>query len=474
MTNKIKHFIINKKIILIFLVISLISLFTFKKYIPENYKNFIREYIFVYSNINNLKLEVNKLKKLNEYLDNEISEKDSIIFDITYSNPEFNFVKNDKDEDFIFNKKKIKITKFSNDTISNLTPRAHFELYDNNVFLVTGVGQILYSSSDPKNFNSEKIKFKQIKTNLFEKINVDYLSDRATVVKSILIIDKFIFISYVKEINENCYTNAILRGEFNYEKINFEDFFDTNDCSVYYGNQTGGIFERYKDNEFVYSVGDWYAYTLEDGLRNNKPQEINSYKGKILKFSIEDNKPEILSLGHRNPQGLRYDKDNNILFSTDHGPQGGDEINIDINPDIKDIKNYGWGIASYGEHYGYPVKNPKEYKAAPLYKSHEKYGFIEPLTYFVPSIAITQIDFVDDTLTNQRNFFVGALGNDMEEGDMSIHNIIFNKKNYWEKESHDIIPIGERIRDLKYYDNIGLLFWAEATGSIGVLNLKND
>jgi glucose/arabinose dehydrogenase len=201
---------------------------------------------------------------------------------------------------------------------------------------------------------------------------------------------------------------------------------------------------------------------------------MNSYKGKLLKFSIEDNKPDILSLGHRNPQGLRYDNDNNILFSTDHGPQGGDEINIDINPDIKDVKNYGWGIASYGEHYGYPVKNPKEYEAAPLYKSHEKYGFIEPLTYFVPSIAITQIDFVDDSLTNQRNFFVGALGNDMEEGDMSIHNIIFNKKNYWEKESHDIIPIGERIRDLKYYDNIGLLFWAEATGSIGVLNLKND
>ena len=80
MTNKIKHFIINKKIILIFLVISLISLFTFKKYIPENYKNFIREYIFVYSNINNLKLEVNKLKKLNEYLDNEISENIRIIF----------------------------------------------------------------------------------------------------------------------------------------------------------------------------------------------------------------------------------------------------------------------------------------------------------------------------------------------------------------------------------------------------------
>ena len=470
-----QHLIKNKKLLLIIILLPFFSLIIFKKHIPENYKSFIREYILVYKKINNLKLDLKNLETKNQYLETKINKKNSIIFDLTASQPEYIFVKNEKEEDLIFNEKKVKIIKFSNEAISNLTPRAHFELHDDKVFLITGIGQILYSSSDSNNFNSKEVQFKQIETNLFKKINIDYISDNSTVFKSVLIVDGFIFVSYVKEHNENCYTNSILRGEFNYKKINFEEFFDTKDCSVYYGHQTGGILAHYKKNEFVFSVGDWYGYTLEDGLRHNKPQEMNSYKGKIIKFTIDNNKPEILSLGHRNPQGLRYDKDNDILFSTDHGPQGGDEINIDINPDLKNIKNYGWGIASYGEHYGYPVSNNTvEYKAAPLYKSHKKYGFIEPMTYFVPSIAITQIDFVDDKSSDQRDFFVAALGYDLEEGDKSIHNITFNKKNYWEKKSHHIIPIDERIRDLKYYNNIGLLFWAEESGSIGILKIEND
>ena len=57
-------------------------------------------------------------------------------------------------------------------------------------------------------------------------------------------------------------------------------------------------------------------------------------------------------MGHRNPQGVFYDKKEDIIYSTEHGPQGGDEINININPNPNNIKNYGWGISSYGEHYG--------------------------------------------------------------------------------------------------------------------------
>ncbi len=470
-----QYIIKNKKLLTTIIVIPLLVLVIFKKHLPDNFKNFIREYIFVYSNISNLKLQVKELEKSKELLKKKIDKKDTVIFNLTSSQSNFVFVRDDQEDNLNLDNKKINIIKFSNEAIANLTPRAHFEFYDNKIFLITGVGQILYSSSDPNNFNSNEIQFEQIETNLFQKINIDYISSESSVIKSILIADKFIFVSYVKKHNENCYTNAILKGNFNYKKINFEEFFDTNDCSVYYGNQTGGILAHYKENQFVYSVGDWYAYTLKDGLRNNKPQEMDSYKGKILQFEINNNKPNILSLGHRNSQGLEYDKDNDILFSTDHGPQGGDEINIDINPDLENVKNYGWGISSYGEHYGFPDSvNPKEYAAAPLHKSHKKYGFIEPLTYFVPSIAITQIDFVDDPISDERNFFVAALGNDLEEGDMSIHNIIFNQKNYWEKKIHHIIPIGERIRDLKYHQNIGLLFWAEGPGSIGILRLLNE
>ena len=99
-------------------------------------------------------------------------------------------------------------------------------------------------------------------------------------------------------------------------------------------------------------------------------------------------------MGHRNPQGLYYDIENNFLLETEHGPQGGDEINlIEINNKNKDkIPNYGWAIVSAGEHYGGKIpRNEIKYKKYPLYKSHSKYGFVEPLKSFVPSIGISEI-----------------------------------------------------------------------------------
>ena len=90
-------------------------------------------------------------------------------------------------------------------------------------------------------------------------------------------------------------------------------------------------------------------------------------------------------MGHRNPQGLLLDKENNFLLETEHGPKGGDEINL-INLNNEDLPNYGWPISSAGEHYKDP--NGDKYNKYPLYKSHSKYGFIEPLKSFVPSIAI--------------------------------------------------------------------------------------
>ena len=59
-------------------------------------------------------------------------------------------------------------------------------------------------------------------------------------------------------------------------------------------------------------------------------QQDDSVFGKILKINLKNNTYENLSKGHRNPQGLFYDKINNIIISTEHGPKGGDEINIII------------------------------------------------------------------------------------------------------------------------------------------------
>ena len=63
-------------------------------------------------------------------------------------------------------------------------------------------------------------------------------------------------------------------------------------------------------------------------------------------------------MGHRNPQGLLIDKTNKFVLATEHGPRGGDEINL-INLETNSLPNYGWPISSYGTHYTSTAKKLK-------------------------------------------------------------------------------------------------------------------
>ena len=93
---------------------------------------------------------------------------------------------------------------------------------------------------------------------------------------------------------------------------------------------------HFKNNKILLTVGDYESYetaAIESAARYD-PQNINSYYGKILSIDLNTKNIDIVSMGHRNPQGLFYDFKKDIIFSTDHGPEGGDEINIiyeDIN-----------------------------------------------------------------------------------------------------------------------------------------------
>ena len=102
-----------------------------------------------------------------------------------------------------------------------------------------------------------------------------------------------------------------------------------------------------KDNYLFFSIGD-------RGNRDLNPQDINRDGGKIYRlhddgripidnpFVNEKFKKAIFSYGHRNPQGMFYDEKNNKIWIHEHGPRGGDEINI-----IEAGENYGWPLASY-------------------------------------------------------------------------------------------------------------------------------
>jgi glucose/arabinose dehydrogenase len=120
-----------------------------------------------------------------------------------------------------------------------------------------------------------------------------------------------------------------------------------------------------------------------------KPQDLKSSFGKIIEYNITDKKKNILSLGHRNSQGLYFDRERKLIISTDHGPKGGDEVNL-INANESAV-NFGWPTSSYGEHYDAVPLSQKTKRVAPLYKSHIKHGFREPILVFTPSIGISQI-----------------------------------------------------------------------------------
>ena len=151
--------------------------------------------------------------------------------------------------------------------------------------------------------------------------------------------------------------------------------------------------------------------------------------------------PEIWSYGHRNPQGAVLAPDG-VLWVHEHGPQGGDEINLP-----KAGVNYGWPVITYGEDYGGG-------KIGEGLTS--KIGMAQPLHYWVPSIAPSGMAF----LTSERygkawqgNLFVGSLKfaylDRIELSQPYAGQVV--------RESRLLSEIGERIRDVRQGPD-GLLY----------------
>ena len=139
---------------------------------------------------------------------------------------------------------------------------------------------------------------------------------------------------------------------------------------------------------------DGYLYLSigERGARDENPQDITRDGGKIYRFfddgKIPDDNPfvgtngaktAIYSYGHRNPQGLAMHPETGAIWDNEHGPRGGDEINI-----IKAGANYGWPLVTYGINYS----------GTPITDKTEMEGMTQPFHYWVPSIAPSGMAFV--------------------------------------------------------------------------------
>jgi glucose/arabinose dehydrogenase len=116
--------------------------------------------------------------------------------------------------------------------------------------------------------------------------------------------------------------------------------------------------------------------------------------------------PSIWSYGHRNPQGLAMDPKDGALYSTEHGPRGGDELNL-----VLPGKNYGWPVVTLGMNYdGMPMSYPGP-DGQQAMSVTSKQGIQDPIAYWTPSIAVCGLDFYtgDKFPKWKGDLFAGAL-----------------------------------------------------------------
>jgi cytochrome c2 len=141
------------------------------------------------------------------------------------------------------------------------------------------------------------------------------------------------------------------------------------------GEEAGGRMVRYGSDTILVSVGDHQF----DGFYDSQAVAMDpaSDLGKLVEVNIKTGASRHFAVGLRNPQGLAIAPDGRI-WETEHGPQGGDEVNLMI-----EGRNYGWPIVTYGMAYGNP---PKNWPANPKAGSHD--GYTRPRYAFVPLIGI--------------------------------------------------------------------------------------
>lgn len=188
--------------------------------------------------------------------------------------------------------------------------------------------------------------------------------------------DHWLYFTYSKALENGAATTLARAKLESSQLIEWQDLLVTSSVSSS-GQHFGSRIAFDQQGNVFFGVGD-------RGERDNG-QNLMNHASTIMRLKLDgsvppDNPfvgnkhalPEIWSYGHRNPQGLVYDQNRNILWEIEHGPRGGDEINI-IRPGL----NFGWPEISYGKEYWGPFNVGEE----------KKEGMEQAFKYYVPSIA---------------------------------------------------------------------------------------
>ncbi|ABA06232.1 conserved hypothetical protein [Nitrobacter winogradskyi Nb-255] len=172
------------------------------------------------------------------------------------------------------------------------------------------------------------------------------------------------------------------------------------------GNHYGCRIAQADDGNLFVTLGDHFSH-------RDEAQNLANHLGKVIRIAPDgsapsdnpfvgraDARPEIWSYGHRNEQGLAIHPVTGGLWEVEHGPRGGDEVNI-----IGKGRNYGWPVIGYGV----------DYNGAKIHAGASREGMEQPVKYWAPSISPSSMAFYTGTLfpSWKGSLFIGALSGRM-------------------------------------------------------------
>ena len=253
--------------------------------------------------------------------------------------------------------------------------------------------------------------------------------------------NNFVYLSYSKQREDNLSATVLARGVFDGTSLkDVKEIFVANSWSKSLTNFGGRIaFDR---------EGLLYL-TVGERQEQDRAQKPDDHGGKVIRLRDDgtvppDNPfvgkpgylPEIYSLGHRSPQGLAMNPATGAIWENEHGPLGGDELNI-----ILPGKNYGWPLVTFGTDYDGTKVSDSTWRA----------DLEAPYVYWVPSIAVSGLAFYtgDRFPTWKGNVFVGSMFAGRTRGTGHLQRILINEAGRPINREPMLTELRQRIRDVR-------------------------
>ena len=212
------------------------------------------------------------------------------------------------------------------------------------------------------------------------------------------------------------------------------------------GMEVGGRLGFLDEQRLMLTLGD-HDFTGVESKQMFAQDPHVSY-GKTILIDLQNRTSEIYSMGHRNPQGL-YITPEGAIWSTEHGPQGGDELNLIVRG-----ANYGWPLVTYGTDYGSA--------AWPLSRNQGRHdGYQQPVYAWVPSIGVSNLVRIE------RDRFPVWKG-DLLVGSLHAHSLFRIRLLDQRVVFAEPIEVGERVRDIVEGHDGRIILWTDTSSIVSL------